>query len=795
MQRTMRLGLTVLWGSVLTTAVLVLLLAGSGGLHRVLAAGPCTAPGPGHPTIQSAIDDSNCSSVIVAVGTHHVNLIISRTLTLQGASKTGSILDGGRNGPVIRVSGGVPVIENLTIMDGDASNALGCGGGVSIIRAAATVRNNIIKNNVASSDPNLQGWGGGVCVMTGTGTVSIYDNTIQSNAAFSATTANRADAGLGGGIGILRGGYQAVITANHILSNVAARLTPSDARAIWAGGGGIQCEADYCDIRSNTIQGNVANGAVGNGHGGGVCLYSPAVTLSDNSILNNLVVYTETTTEYGTFAQGGGASILGAYSATVRGNWVMTNTVAMFAQSTASPQDVWAAAGGVQVQDFQGHLNDSVVLENNHLVANIVVQTMTTSGADSKGHAEGGALWMDSISTTLIVSNEVRSNSAVRYLSLGSGGGDTWGGRPSGGGVHLYNLDYVTMRGNQVQDNITAWRQVANEVDTNSEGGGVSLDNVGNAVLVGNTVRGNTAVKTGSVHSDGGRHLHGSGGGVSAVCWDRALCNLLLENNNISENVAAQTLSRTGSNAEIGGGGGGARLQGNIVAVVRANVISGNVGTASTNDGWNGGIEVIQNRVTMERNLFLGNQQNPSGQGDASGVNIGHGSVVTSTNDILARNYDAFSVHSQSRLILVNGTLFDNTKNGVGTGVNVREQSTLVVSNTIIAGHEVGLRRDDSDPPVVVVEDYNLLYNDTDYEGVPIVSRGDHTILGQDPRFTNGAGDDFHLRPDSPAINRANGVFAPKVDFYGVPRPQGGGWDIGAVERVFLSLPLIMKNP
>lgn len=58
---------------------------------------------------------------------------------------------------------------------------------------------------------------------------------------------------------------------------------------------------------------------------------------------------------------------------------------------------------------------------------------------------------------------------------------------------------------------------------------------------------------------------------------------------------------------------------------------------------------------------------------------------------------------------------------------------------------------------------------------------GDNAVLG-DPKFVNPAAGDFHLQEDSPAIDKGSSVDAPNVDFDGVTRPQGAGYDIGAYE-------------
>ncbi len=737
--RSIRLLLGVSLGGALLAAALALLWAGSTGGAKAAAA--CTAPSGSYPTIQAAINDNNCSTVLVATGHHHENLVIDHGLTLRGESKAGSIIDGGGNGPVIRVTGGEPVIENLTLTGGDASNHLGCGGGVSVVGATATVRDNIISDNVASSDADVQGWGGGVCAMTGTATVYIYNNTIQGNTAFSATAAAMTDPGRGGGIGIWRRHSAVVITGNQILNNVAARLPANN--AIWAGGGGILSDGDVSTIvEGNTIQGNVANGATGNASGGGVCLHYAAITFNDNYVLDNLGVHTETNTAWGGWAGAGGVGIYGAPTATVRGNWVMTNAVAEFAQSSAS-QNIWAGGGGISVQDPDGVVNDHVVLEDNHIINNTTVHTVTTSGADSTGHAEGGGLRVQDISTTLILSNEVRGNVVVEYMSLSGDDGD-WGGCPAGGGWYLASDDVVTASGNTVVDNVTARRMAVSHVSSNATGGGGAVEGVTQATF---------------------------------------------EGNEIADNVAAEVMTLAGGDAGAGGAG---MMLSDSGATMISNVISGNIGYAGDDMGYSGGLEVIRCQMTMERNLILGNRQTANGEGDAGGVNMDE-SVVTSTNDILARNYKAFNAHNESRLTVINGTLYNNTNNGEGPGIGVRERSTVVVSNTIVAGHSVGLDLNADDPPVVLVEDYNLLQNTTNYQGA--VTTGTHTTLDQDPKFVNAAADDFHLQGGSPAIDEASLAWAPPVDFYGTSRPQGAGPDMGAVERSpGLYLPVVKKG-
>jgi hypothetical protein len=55
-------------------------------------------------------------------------------------------------------------------------------------------------------------------------------------------------------------------------------------------------------------------------------------------------------------------------------------------------------------------------------------------------------------------------------------------------------------------------------------------------------------------------------------------------------------------------------------------------------------------------------------------------------------------------------------------------------------------------------------------------------LIGVDPHFVNAGGADFHLRSDSPAIDRGTAISSVTVDYDGVSRPQHSAVDIGAFE-------------
>ncbi len=68
--------------------------------------GVCPVPGPAHPTIQSAIDDGNCTEITLAAGVYSESPSISRSLDLSGDSSSTTLIEGklSINGVAVRIS-------------------------------------------------------------------------------------------------------------------------------------------------------------------------------------------------------------------------------------------------------------------------------------------------------------------------------------------------------------------------------------------------------------------------------------------------------------------------------------------------------------------------------------------------------------------------------------------------------------------------------------------------------------------------------------------------------------------
>ena len=108
----------------------------------------------------------------------------------------------------------------------------------------------------------------------------------------------------------------------------------------------------------------------------------------------------------------------------------------------------------------------------------------------------------------------------------------------------------------------------------------------------------------------------------------------------------------------------------------------------------------------------------------------------------------------------------------------------MIRNNVIAFNGKYGVESDSDCPTGPVLVDRNVIFGN---RGGSVESGCRHvTVTGgnilRDPRFVPG-GRNFQLRAGSPAIDRARGDYAPRVDIRGRRRPSGRGYDVGAFER------------
>jgi fibronectin-binding autotransporter adhesin len=576
----------------------------------------------------------------------------------------------------------------------------------------------------------------------------------------------------------IQGGYT---TADWNTSDPDANLATLDAQGLGRGlviSGVITATVEGLRITGGDAAGLGGGFPLGSDAGGGVCIYTATVTIS------NCVVYSNTGS---TAASGYGGGLYLAHSAaSLNGNMVISNTA-----STAGS----GRGGGLYLAHSDGTLSGNTVKGN----------TASTARA-----ADGGGLYFWS-STATLSGNMVQGNTASTG-SIGFGGGlyfsggaatlsgntvqgntasnPGWGhgGRsyPLGGdAIQCGEIDIVGAGGGLYLSGSTATLS-SNTVISNTAstvaggvGGGLSLYS-STATLNGNTVQGNTA-STGA-----GLYSGGVGGGLQL-----RRSSATLSGNTVQGNTA--------STASIGEGGGLYILR--STSTLSDNMVQGN--TASTADcGIGGGLSLADSDATLSDNTVISNTatMNPTAAGRGGGLWIWGSSPFTLTNNLVASNHantegsglwfkgeSAYPTSGHLR----HTTIADNN-GGSGQGVHAGDYTTLAFTNTIIAGHDiVGITVTTGSTATL---EATLWYNSgSQIGGGGYIFTGTISVDG-DPAFVNPSAWDYHLTAGSPAIDA--GVDAGvRTDIDGDSRPQGTGYDIGADEYIaHIYLPIVLRN-
>ena len=292
--------------------LLLLLLSSQGsvaladpGILYVAPGGNCGVVAPCYGAIQAAVDGAGSGDEIrVASGTYtgvsrragaEQLVYLGKTVVVRGGYSSAdwttsdphanpTVLDAQRQGRVLTISGEIePTIQGLRITGGDATGLGGyfgtdAGGGVYVISATVTLRENLIYANDAGSS----GHGGGLFLANSDST--LWANDVYSNTAgefggglfLSGGTPQLSGNVFSGNTAISYGGglylewSEALLQGNTFSSNDAGQ-----------GGGAYLYYGSWADLEGNTFR---ANGAR---HGGGLLLYRSHSTLSGNTISGN----------------------------------------------------------------------------------------------------------------------------------------------------------------------------------------------------------------------------------------------------------------------------------------------------------------------------------------------------------------------------------------------------------------------------------------------------------------------------------------------------------------------------
>jgi hypothetical protein len=307
----------------------------------------------------------------------------------------------------------------------------------------------------------------------------------------------------------------------------------------------------------------------------------------------------------------------------------------------------------------------------------------------------------------------------------------------------------------------------------------MSLSGAQTPVLRGFTIRGGVSdLWAGGIYISGGSPLiennvvTGNAGCLGAGITVQ-FSGATIRNNTISDNTMPLC---------IGGTGGGIRIGGAGAAQIVDNVISGN-----TSDTDGGGIALFAaGAPTITRNVIRGNVAE---SGIGGGISLYNGSDALITNNIITRNRASrgggigwLVPSGNTGPKVVNNTLALNTApQGSAVFADGFDAAARLVNNVMVSVGDAWTIECsalyDAGPPVI-------RHNDVFNTGGPGIYGGacsDHTgvngNISVDPLFVSATGDDFHLRPSSPAIEAGESSGAPAVDIDRESRPLDGDGD------------------
>ena len=300
-------------------------------------------------------------------------------------------------------------------------------------------------------------------------------------------------------------------------------------------------------------------------------------------------------------------------------------------------------------------------------------------------------------------------------------------------------------------------------------GGGLAIDNSSDGVILRhNLIQDNLA---------GGGH-RGEGGGVYIA--NEAVASLT--NNRIVGNTATYEGLYAGAGVVIF-----RRARVDIVgnAIARNDLCT----TCPPLSDHAGGVEVSESQVVMRDNVITAN--------DASGVLLGPDVLAMLTNNMLTQNVQSglSMAGEENHPVQMQGAHNTIADNGAA-GVDLMQFASMQMTNTLITGHrhDAGIR---SRHASNLIDTAVTFYygNAIDTIG-PGAWNSVQDISGQDPHYLASAAGDYHLRADSPAIDRGLDNVGVAEDIDGEPRPNGSSVDIGADEywpmAHHLKLPLVL---
>jgi predicted outer membrane repeat protein len=296
-----------------------------------------------------------------------------------------------------------------------------------------------------------------------------------------------------------------------------------------------------------------------------------------------------------------------------------------------------------------------------------------------------------------------------------------------------------------------------------SQGGGIC--NSGALVLYSCVVSNNSA------HDSPGGGIYSSGSLTLRSCLISGNSTAASGANGggVAGSLTASDCSFSGNYSDSSGG-----------AIYGASVVLTDCSVAN-NFADNGGGGVAATTLALTNCSVRGNQATTAGGISGSGALLN-----TTVSGNRAEQWGG--VYGQT-ITLLSSTVCSNRATSIAGGVS---GNTIYSRNSIIAGNSAATGPDISG--TLTSQGFNLIQNTN---GCTIVGTTTGNLLGVNPRLgplqNNGGPTWTHaLLSGSPAIDAGGSTGAPSTDQRGVPRPQGAGVDIGAVE-VVTAAPLFVR--
>ena len=329
-------------------------------------------------------------TVMIGAGTFTENLVVSKNLTLDGAGRTSTILDGGGGGSVVSVGGGLSVsITELTIQNGSAAT----GGGISNY-GALTLTDVKLANNQATI------FGGGIYHASTTEKLLITLSTLEQNQAtgsgsggggiYTYGPVTMSDCTIDQNSAMYEGGGIALYGADSLLDMTTCTVSDNSISEAGGSGAGISSSLGSVTIYGSTITGNTASGL--NSDGGGISTNTSTVVqfseVSGNSAVDS-----------------GGGIKHGYGNLNVSNTIVRNNTVS---DPSGSGGGIYASLGTVTLSNLEVSGNTAADSGGGiHSNAGISITNTTISGNSSKF---GGGLTISSSDPSSILNSTVTSN-------------------------------------------------------------------------------------------------------------------------------------------------------------------------------------------------------------------------------------------------------------------------------------------------------------------------------------------------------------------------------------------------